>query len=124
VGRLAIISLAMIRLMGRPAHLTLAPCCRAACGLKLGRPGDAARDCKDVLERDPTNVKALFRLGQALVALKDCEEALRQLQQAAELEPSDKGIAGGWWGLGRVGRGWLAMLARAASAVSPPLRPY
>ncbi len=70
------------------------PCRRAACGLKLGRAEEAASDCRSVLERDPRSVKALFRLGQALVGLKNYDEALAQLKQAAELEPSDKGIAG------------------------------
>ncbi len=72
-------------------------CCRrAACHLKLSKPSEAAADCREVLERDPRNVKALFRLGQALVGLKDYEEAIKQLKQAAELEPNDKGIAGGY----------------------------
>lgn len=66
---------------------------RAACHLKLSKSSEAAADCSEVLERDPRNVKALFRLGQALVGLKDYEEAIKQLKQAAELEPNDKGIA-------------------------------
>ncbi len=68
--------------------------CRAACHLKLSKSSEAAADCREVLERDPRNVKALFRLGQALVGLKDYEEAIKQLKQAAELEPNDKGITG------------------------------
>lgn len=44
--------------------------CRAACSLKLGKHESAKEDCTAVIERDVKNVKALFRRGQANVALK------------------------------------------------------
>lgn len=78
---------------------------RAACFLKLSKPRDAVKDCMDVLEvgvqpfgccrvchgslggfaltqpcacdqREAENTKALFRMGQGLVAVKEFEEAL------------------------------------------------
>jgi len=65
---------------------------KAACNLKLSKPRDAIEDCQAVLAWDANNVKALFRLGQASVAVKEFEEALEALKKAAELEPEDKGI--------------------------------
>ena len=44
--------------------------CRAACELKLQEYESAVEDCEDVLAIDGQNVKALFRLAQAKIALK------------------------------------------------------
>lgn len=65
---------------------------RAACRLKLGRNQEVLDDCNSVLEGDPVNSKALFRKGQALVALKQFEEGLAVLLMAQELIPGDKGV--------------------------------
>ncbi|KAG2493946.1 hypothetical protein HYH03_007876 [Edaphochlamys debaryana] len=66
---------------------------RAACRLKLAKPEAALTDALAVTEQAPDNVKALFRSGQARLALKDYPAAHADLKRAAELEPSDKGVA-------------------------------
>ena len=43
---------------------------RAACHLKLQQPREAIMDCHSVLQTDSTNTKALFRKGQAHVAVR------------------------------------------------------
>ncbi len=43
---------------------------RAACSLKLQQPREAIMDCHNVLQTDSTNTKALFRKGQAHVAVR------------------------------------------------------
>ncbi|THG99583.1 hypothetical protein EW026_g2800 [Hermanssonia centrifuga] len=51
------------------------PLNRAAAYLKLGKNEDAQRDCCTVLELDHGNLKALFRRGQAELALGQLDEA-------------------------------------------------
>lgn len=65
---------------------------RAACSLKLGDAQVAVQDCSTVLDKQPHNAKALFRRGQARLALKAHEAALADLQQAVKASPSDAGI--------------------------------
>ena len=43
---------------------------RAACALKLQRPREAIMDCFNVLQTDGNNTKALFRKGQAHIAVR------------------------------------------------------
>ena len=43
---------------------------RAACCLKLQQPREAIMDCHNVLQTDANNTKALFRKGQAHVAVR------------------------------------------------------
>ena len=43
---------------------------RAACSLKLQQPREAIMDCHNVLQTDSNNTKALFRKGQAHVAVR------------------------------------------------------
>ena len=43
---------------------------RAACSLKLQRPREAIMDCFNVLQTDGSNTKALFRKGQAHIAVR------------------------------------------------------
>lgn len=43
---------------------------RAACRLKLQQPRLAIMDCHNVLKTDSANTKALFRKGQAHVAVR------------------------------------------------------
>ncbi|KZT64243.1 TPR-like protein, partial [Daedalea quercina L-15889] len=57
-----------------PANATY-PLNRAAAYLKLGKNGDVERDCERVLILDKNNVKAMFRRGQARVALQRLNEA-------------------------------------------------
>ncbi|KAF3438917.1 hypothetical protein FNV43_RR17192 [Rhamnella rubrinervis] len=65
----------------------------SACKLKLGDLKGALLDT-DFAMRDgeESNVKALFRQGQAYMALKDIDAAVESFKQALELEPSDGGI--------------------------------
>lgn len=65
---------------------------RAACKGKLGDHSGAVEDCSEVLNMDTSNVKALYRRGQANTNMKDFEQALTDLQAAAKLAPSDKSI--------------------------------
>ncbi|KAF9265179.1 hypothetical protein L218DRAFT_160232 [Marasmius fiardii PR-910] len=51
------------------------PLNRAAAYLKLGKNEDASRDCSTVLSLNPSNVKALFRRGQARVGLQMLTDA-------------------------------------------------
>lgn len=43
---------------------------RAACSLKLQQPREAIMDCHNVLQTDSNNTKALFRKGQAHIAVR------------------------------------------------------
>lgn len=43
---------------------------RAACSLKLQQPREAIMDCHNVLQTNASNTKALFRKGQAHVAVR------------------------------------------------------
>jgi len=65
---------------------------RAACMLKLNSAIEARDDCKSVLGLDAENGKAMMRLGQAFLQLKEEEEALTFLQRAQVMMPDDKGI--------------------------------
>lgn len=72
---------------------------RAAAYLKLApsfdsdAPNKAIKDCKEVLQIEPHNAKALMRMGQAFLNRHDTEEAIPFLTQASELLPEDKGLA-------------------------------
>ena len=72
---------------------------RAAAYLKLApsfdsdAPNKAIKDCKEVLQIEPNNAKALMRMGQAYLNRHDTEEAIPFLTQASELLPEDKGLA-------------------------------
>ncbi|XP_022320725.2 peptidyl-prolyl cis-trans isomerase D-like [Crassostrea virginica] len=72
----------------------LIPVCSnlAACHLKLEEYQQAIEQCNEVLAANNKNVKALFRKGQAECGLKNYDQALGILSEAAKLEPSDKGI--------------------------------
>jgi cytochrome c-type biogenesis protein CcmH/NrfG len=45
-----------------------------------------------VLEKQPNNSKALFRLGQALIGNGEWDKAKESLAKASNLEPADKAI--------------------------------
>lgn len=68
-------------------HLNL-----ALCAAKEGQNSSARKHCSVVLGAEPKSSKALFRRGAAASAQGDYEVALRDLQQAQELEPQDRAI--------------------------------
>ncbi|KAJ3245875.1 hypothetical protein HDU78_008466 [Chytriomyces hyalinus] len=64
----------------------------AACQVKLERWERVIVNSDQVLKKSPSNAKALFRRGQAHLAMNDLTKAENDLQKAAELEPTDSGI--------------------------------
>ncbi|XP_067663824.1 peptidyl-prolyl cis-trans isomerase D-like [Haliotis asinina] len=64
----------------------------AACNLKLSEYEEAFENCHEVLEKEPTNAKALFRRAQAQNALKNWDDAVIDLEAALKSQPDDKGI--------------------------------
>lgn len=64
----------------------------SACKLKLGDAKGALLDTEFALQNIEGNVKALFRQGQAYMALGDVEAAVASLTKALDLEPNDGGI--------------------------------
>lgn len=73
-----------------PRDVTLSN--RAACFLKMGDHEKAESDAKKAAQINPSNVKAHFRQGLALHAMKRYEEAIPILAQAHKLEPKNKNI--------------------------------
>ncbi|KAK6924086.1 Cyclophilin-type peptidyl-prolyl cis-trans isomerase domain [Dillenia turbinata] len=63
----------------------------SACKLKLGDLEGALVDT-DLAMRDEDNAKALFRQGQAHMALNDIDAAVESFKKALALEPNDGGI--------------------------------
>lgn len=68
-------------------HLNL-----SLCATKAGLYALAKRHAETALGAEPESAKALFRRGQAAAGQGDYEEALQDLQKAAELMPQDRGI--------------------------------
>eukprot|EP00850_Spirogloea_muscicola_P016543 SM000135S26987 [mRNA] locus=s135:11081:13860:- [translate_table: standard] len=64
----------------------------AACKLKLEDWAGALKDCDFALVQNPTCVKALFRKGQARLALNDLEGALEDLTNAQKHEEKDVAV--------------------------------
>uniref|UniRef100_A0A7N1A3H0 peptidylprolyl isomerase n=1 Tax=Kalanchoe fedtschenkoi TaxID=63787 RepID=A0A7N1A3H0_KALFE len=64
----------------------------AACKLKLGDTEGALLDTEFALRDAEDNVKALFRQGQARMALNDIDSAVESFQKALDLEPNDSVI--------------------------------
>ncbi|KAL5855662.1 hypothetical protein ACOSQ4_005464 [Xanthoceras sorbifolium] len=64
----------------------------AACKLKLGDLKGALLDTDFALRDGDNNVKALFRQGQAYMALNDIDAAVESFDKALKLEPNDGGI--------------------------------
>lgn len=58
--------------------------------LKMSESTEAIKCCDKVLEKQPKNVKALYRKGQALQHRKDYEEAIEEYRMVLELEPENK----------------------------------
>ncbi|KAH9373432.1 hypothetical protein HPB48_009477 [Haemaphysalis longicornis] len=65
---------------------------RAATNIKLLRYEDAVKDASEVLELNPTDVKALFRRSQACEALGKVNEAFKDARQVLHLEPQNTAV--------------------------------
>lgn len=64
-------------------------CSLASCALHLDQPQRAAKACQQVILKDPKSGKAHALFGEALLQLGDHEEALKHLQQATRLIPTE-----------------------------------
>nr|KJB32427.1 hypothetical protein B456_005G240200 [Gossypium raimondii] len=64
----------------------------SACKLKLGDLKGALLDTEFAMRDGDNNVKALFRQGQAHMALNDVDAAVESFKKALQLEPNDGGI--------------------------------
>lgn len=64
----------------------------SACKLKLGDIQGALLDTDFAMRDGEDNVKALFRQGQAHMALNDIDSAVESFSKALDLEPNDGGI--------------------------------
>ncbi|OWM77954.1 peptidyl-prolyl cis-trans isomerase CYP40 [Punica granatum] len=64
----------------------------AACKLKLGDLKGALLDTDFAIRDGDDNAKALYRQGQAYMALNDIDSAFESFSKALELEPNDGGI--------------------------------
>ncbi|OIT07208.1 PREDICTED: peptidyl-prolyl cis-trans isomerase CYP40 [Nicotiana attenuata] len=64
----------------------------SACKLKLGDLKGALLDADFAMRDGENNAKALFRQGQAHMALNDIDAAVESFMKALELEPNDGGI--------------------------------
>ncbi|CAL9006156.1 unnamed protein product, partial [Prunus brigantina] len=62
---------------------------RSACKLKLGDLKGALLDTDFAMRDGEDNVKALFRQGQAYLALDDIDAAVESFKKALDLEPTD-----------------------------------
>lgn len=71
------------------AHLNL-----AICFLKLQEPKQALENCEKALELDESNEKALFRRGEALLAMKDFDAARDVFQHVIQLYPGNVAAKG------------------------------
>ncbi|XP_031284633.1 peptidyl-prolyl cis-trans isomerase CYP40-like isoform X1 [Pistacia vera] len=64
----------------------------SACKLKMGDLKGALLDTEFAMRDGDNNVKALFRQGQAYMALNDVDAAVESFEKALKLEPNDGGI--------------------------------
>ncbi|KAL3814197.1 hypothetical protein ACJIZ3_015465 [Penstemon smallii] len=64
----------------------------SACKLKLGDLNGALLDSEFALREGENNAKALFRQGQAQIALNDIDAAADSFKKALDLEPNDGAI--------------------------------
>ncbi|KAJ7976548.1 Peptidylprolyl isomerase [Quillaja saponaria] len=62
----------------------------AACKLKLGEYAEASRLCTKVLEREPLNVKALYRRCQAYLKTSELEKAEDDIKRALTIDPNNR----------------------------------
>merc|ERR1719274_181989 len=59
---------------------------RAMCHLKVKNYADCEKDCSDVLDIDPSSVKALFRRGKCQLALDKWDAAKDSFRKVLELD--------------------------------------
>ncbi|OQR83021.1 hsp70-like protein [Achlya hypogyna] len=64
----------------------------AQCYLKMEAFAKAVSNCKDALDLDATNTKALYRRAIAYEKLKDYESAHRDITEAFRLTPDDRAV--------------------------------
>ncbi|KAF0754505.1 FK506-binding protein 59-like, partial [Aphis craccivora] len=62
----------------------------ALCNLKSHRHTQAKNDCESALSLEPTNVKALFRKGEALVGLHELVAAKQSFEAVLQQEPNNR----------------------------------
>jgi len=67
--------------------------------LMRGRFEDAKTRARMALAKDPKNVQAALLMGNAMAGLKDFEGAIKELEEAAQLDP---GAAGAYTSLGMI----------------------
>lgn len=65
---------------------------RGLCELRLGRYSQAIQLCTEVLDLEPTSVKARFRRASALNELEDYDAALQDVETALALQPNEKAV--------------------------------
>ena len=70
------------------AHLNIGMCC-----LKTKEYRKAIESCGKVLEIEPKNEKALFRIGDAYFGLAEFEDAIKNFSQVIEINPDNKDAA-------------------------------
>lgn len=58
--------------------------------MKLRETAECIKQIEKVLEKEPKNVKALYRLAQALESRKDYDEAIIEYKKILEIEPDNK----------------------------------
>mmetsp|Transcript_14726 Transcript_14726/g.21988 ORF Transcript_14726/g.21988 Transcript_14726/m.21988 type:complete len:372 (+) Transcript_14726:81-1196(+) len=64
----------------------------AAAHIRIKKFSSARQFCDNVLEKDPNNVKALFRRSQCRAAVQDWDGAIQDIGKAIEKEPSNKAL--------------------------------
>lgn len=64
----------------------------SACQGKLGQYEFVAANCTKVLAMLPTNIKALYRRGQAFVVLNEFEKARADLEKALTIDPTTRAV--------------------------------
>ncbi|XP_002164353.2 peptidyl-prolyl cis-trans isomerase FKBP5 [Hydra vulgaris] len=69
--------------------LITANCNSALCYLKLKDFINAKKKCENVLKLDRNNVKAYFRLGEAMLGLNEFKNAVTSFEYALKLEPTN-----------------------------------
>ncbi|KAI6239252.1 Peptidylprolyl isomerase [Aphelenchoides fujianensis] len=62
----------------------------ALVNLKQNETAECLKFCDKALEKQPKNVKALYRKAQALQQRKEFEEAIKTYEQVAQIDPSNK----------------------------------
>ena len=62
---------------------------QALCYLKLSQGMDAFKACESALKLDPSNIKALFRRGQASEMNQEFEEAIGYYKAVLEVDPKN-----------------------------------